>query len=103
MTRPSQRQTSTVRYCRRFRGFISLRPMGPPPAGFLIEPLFVPFDTIPAKEVLLIVRIDELDHVIGFTIAPFATMNFCVFYSHHWSSPRLHDSESAIPAFRSSA
>lgn len=63
--------------------------MGPPPAGFLIEPLFVAFDTIPTKEVLLIVRIDELDHVIGFTIAPFATMDFCAFYSQVVTAPSL--------------
>jgi len=52
------------------------------PARLVIEALLVPLNTVPTEKMLSIVRIDELDHMIGFAIAPFATVNFCVFYSH---------------------
>jgi hypothetical protein len=55
-----------------------------PPTRFVIESLLVAFDAFPTKEVLGAVGSDEFDHVIGYSIAAFATLDCFVF--HHFIS-----------------
>jgi hypothetical protein len=56
--------------------------MGPPPAGFLIESLLVPRNTVPAIEVRPIVLADGLDDMRGLAITAFATMDCSVLDCH---------------------
>jgi hypothetical protein len=64
------------------RRLISLGAMGPPPAGLLIESLFVALNTVPAKKVRPVVRANGLDYVRGLAITAFATMDCGVLDGH---------------------
>ena len=56
--------------------------MGPPPAGFLIESLLVPRNTVPAIEVRPIVLANGLDDMSGLAITAFAAMGCGVLDRH---------------------
>ena len=49
--------------------------MRAPPANLLVEPFFVAFDALPTNKVRAIVGAHRFDHMIGETIAAFASMN----------------------------
>lgn len=59
--------------------------MGSTPAGFLIESLLVPLDTVPAIEVRPVVLPDRFDNMSGLAIAAFATMDCCVLDGHRFN------------------
>ena len=61
---------------------VALRAMGSPPAGFLIESLLVPLNTVPAKKVWPIVRAYGLDDMGGLAITAFTTMDCSVLDCH---------------------
>jgi len=67
---------------------IALCAMCSPPARLLIESLLVALNTVPAKKVRPIVRTDGLNHVRGFAITAFATVDCSVLDGHRLiSSP----------------
>jgi len=53
-----------------------------PPSGFCIESLLLTLDAFPAQEVQSIILADRFNHMIGFTIAFFAAMNFVIQQTH---------------------
>ena len=56
--------------------------MGSPPAGFLIESLLVPLNTVPTIEVRPIVLADGLDDMRGLAVTALAAMDCCVLDCH---------------------
>jgi hypothetical protein len=75
--------------------------MGSSPTRLVIESLLVALDAFPTKEVLGAVRADELNHMIGNSIAPLATFDCFVFghLSHSQFQP-LSNITPAIPKHR---
>jgi hypothetical protein len=59
--------------------------MGSPPAGFLIESLLVPLDTVPAIEMRPVILADRFDNMSGLAITAFATMDCCVLDGHRFN------------------
>ena len=64
------------------RLLISLRAMGPAPAGLLIESLFVTLNAVPAKKVRPIIRTNGLDDECGLAVTALATMDCSVLDGH---------------------
>ncbi|HYX30962.1 MAG TPA: hypothetical protein VE863_20660, partial [Pyrinomonadaceae bacterium] len=78
-----RRLGQALRRWRRCHGFIATRTVMTTPTWFLIEPLFLPRDTIPTNIMQSIIVSDRFDYVWRLAIATFAAMNAVMLSRNH--------------------